>query len=150
MNGRRWSRRDAAGNVSILVTAFIAVTMLLGGAVARLGGAAVERSRANNAADAAALAAAGQLALGRSPADACAVARSTSADNGARMLTCRPAGSAAEVTVVLGAARARARADVGAPEPDERLEGDVFGRNRARGGGNTGAVWAHEQLDTQW
>ena len=122
-------RRGSDGNMSILVSAFIVVSMMLGGAVARLGGAAVEKSRANNAADAAALAAAGQLARGRAPFAACAVARSTSADNGARMLTCERRGSAAEVTVVLGAARARARADVAAPSPEalETREGDVLG-----------------------
>ena len=59
------------------------------GAVARLGGAVVEKSRASNAADAAALAAAGALALGRSAVRACAVARATAIDNGARLLTCR-------------------------------------------------------------
>ena len=112
--------RDARGNVTVLVAAVIVVAVLLCTAVARLGTAAAERSRANNAADASALAAADRLALGRSPAEACAVARRTAADNGARLLTCR-CGSAAgevvgtEVTLAMGDARARARAEVEAP-----------------------------------
>jgi secretion/DNA translocation related TadE-like protein len=105
--------READGNVTVLVTAFIVVAMMLGGAVARLGGAVVEKSRASNAADAAALAAAGVLARGRSPSDACAVARTAAADNGARLETCRAADSFAEVTVVLHDARAQARAQSG-------------------------------------
>ncbi len=49
----------------MLLAAVIVVAMLLCTAVARLGGAAAEKSRANNAADASALAAADRLALGR-------------------------------------------------------------------------------------
>jgi secretion/DNA translocation related TadE-like protein len=110
--------RGADGNVTVLVTAFIVVAMMLGGAVARLGGAVVEKSRASNAADAAALAAAGVLARGRSPSDACAVARTTAADNGARLETCRAAASFAQVTVMLRDARAQARAQLDAPTDD--------------------------------
>jgi secretion/DNA translocation related TadE-like protein len=115
----RVDRRDTAGNVSMLVIAVMVVSVLLCTAVARLGSGVVEKSRANNAADAAALAAAGGLALGRLPADACAVARDTAAENGARLLTCRCRASAqettvAEVTVAMGDARARARAEVDA------------------------------------
>jgi secretion/DNA translocation related TadE-like protein len=96
--------------VSILVTAFIVVAMLLALAVARLGGAVVEKSRAGNAADAAALAAAGALARGRPVSDACAVARATAIDNHAHLLTCRGGTGVAEVTVSLEHAQARARA----------------------------------------
>jgi secretion/DNA translocation related TadE-like protein len=102
--------RGAQGNVSVLVTAFIVVTMVLAGAVARLGGAVVDKSRAGNAADAAALAAAGALARGLPMTDACAVARTTAVDNGARLLTCRGAAGIADVVVALDRARARARA----------------------------------------
>jgi secretion/DNA translocation related TadE-like protein len=103
-----------SGNVTVLVTAAIVVAVLLGTAVARLGSAVAEKSRANNAADAAALAAAGELASGRTPATACATARRTAADNGARLLTCQWGDSAAVVTVVMGEARAIARAEVDA------------------------------------
>lgn len=112
-------RPDARGNVSVLITAVIVVAALLCTAVARLGSGVVEKSRANNAADAAALAAADGLALGRAPGRACAVARQTAIDNGARLLACRcpasPTGvTVAEVTIALGEARARARAVVDA------------------------------------
>jgi len=114
---RRRDRRDALGNVSVLVTVVVVVAMLLGTAVARLGGAAAEKSRANNAADAAALGAADGLALGRSAREACAIAKETARDNGARLLTCQcdagPAGMlAADVTLEIGAARAKSRAEV--------------------------------------
>jgi secretion/DNA translocation related TadE-like protein len=104
--------RGNQGNVSVLVTAVIVIAVLLATGVARLGSAVAEKSRANNAADASALAAAGDLALGRPPAHACAVARRTAAENGARLLTCRSTASAAVVTIALGAARAGAQARV--------------------------------------
>ena len=112
---------DQRGNISVLVIAVMVVAVLLCTAVARLGSAVAEKSRANNAADAAALAAADGLALGTPPSDACAAARRIAAGNGARLLTCgcraSPAGAtAAEVTVEMGDARARARAVVDAVE----------------------------------
>jgi secretion/DNA translocation related TadE-like protein len=108
---------DARGNVSIFVAAVIVVAMLLCTAVARLGSAATEKARANSAADASALAAADGLALGRSPSEACAAARGTASDNGARLVTCRCESSAtgllaADVTLEIDAAKARARAEV--------------------------------------
>ncbi len=120
--GSRGRADDRRGNVSIFVAVFIVVGMLLCTAVAKFGGAVVEKSRANNAADASALAAADGLALGWTPADACVAARSTAADNGARVLTCRSTttvggGLAAEIVVQLQDATARARAEVGAPAP---------------------------------
>jgi secretion/DNA translocation related TadE-like protein len=120
---RRGGCRDARGNVSVLIAAVVVVGLLLCTTVARLGGAAVERSRANNAADASALAAADRLALGQSVSEGCAVARRTATDNGARLLTCRSdAGSspslAVEVTLELGAAHARSRAEVDATKLD--------------------------------
>jgi secretion/DNA translocation related TadE-like protein len=116
--------RDRRGNVSIFVAVFMVVGMLLCTAVGKLGGAVVEKSRANNAADASALAAADGLALGWTSADACAAARSTAADNGARLLTCRSTASvggglAAEVVLQMHDATAQARAEVGASNPDE-------------------------------
>lgn len=106
----RVRNRGNRGNVSVLVTAVIVVAVLLATAVARFGSAVAEKSRAHNAADASALAAAGDLALGRPPTHACAVARQTAADNGARLLTCRSTATAAVVTVARGAAHAGARA----------------------------------------
>jgi secretion/DNA translocation related TadE-like protein len=101
------------GNVSVLLTAVVVVAIMLCAAIAGLGSAAAEKARANNAADAAALAAAGGLALGRTPAEACAMARSTAVDNGARLLTCHCADAIARIVVELGEAQARAQADVG-------------------------------------
>ena len=118
---RRRGRHDARGNVSVLITAVVVVGILLCTTVARLGGAAVEKSRANNAADASALAAADRLALGQSAAEACAVARQTAIDNGARLLTCHSGAGpsetlAAAVTLEIGAAHAQSRAEVDAPD----------------------------------
>lgn len=108
--------KSMRGNVSVFVAAFIVLTMLLGTAVGRLGGAVAEKSRANNAADASALAAADGLALGRSPAEACAIARDIAVSNDARLLTCRSDASAADVEIEIDQAQARARAVV-APDP---------------------------------
>ena len=102
------------GNVTVLVTAVIVVALLLATAVVRLGSAVAEKSRANNAADAAALAAASAVAAGRSPATGCAAARRTAADNGARLLICQWDDAGAVVTVAMGEARALARAVVNA------------------------------------
>jgi len=86
-------------------------------AAGRLGTALVGRARAETAADAAALAAADQLALGRGSAAAAAAARETAASNGAELSSCRCEGNAAEVVVeldlgLLGTARGRAKAAV--------------------------------------
>jgi len=102
---------DARGNVSVLVAAIIAVAMLLCTAFMRLGGAAVDKSRANTAADAAALAGADRLALGRTASEACSIARSTALANGARLLVCSSDPSAIQVTVAVAGARSRARAE---------------------------------------
>jgi secretion/DNA translocation related TadE-like protein len=120
----RGRARDRRGNVSIFVAVFIVVGMLLCAAVARLGGVVVEKSRANSAADASALAAADGLALGWSSTDACAAARSTATDNGARVLTCRSTlsvggGLAAEVVLQMHDATARARAEVADATPSD-------------------------------
>lgn len=128
---------DQRGNVSVLVVAVAAVAIVLCVALAHFGSVVVEKSRAENAADAAALAAADGLALGRTPVQACADAGSIAADNGARLLTCRSRGSAnsvmtTEVTVGIGEARARAVATA-----DDR----VNLTNGARGGHIARAEW---------
>jgi secretion/DNA translocation related TadE-like protein len=118
-------RLDLRGNVSVLVIAVMVIAFLVCTAVARLGFGVAEKARANNAADAAALTAADVLASGAPAADACAAARQTAADNGARLLTCRcrassaetgsKGGAAAEVTVAIRDARAWARAQADGP-----------------------------------
>ncbi len=114
-------RAHQRGNVSVFTTAFIVVTLLLGSAVARLGAAAAQKARANNAADASALAAADGLALGRSPTDSCAIARDIASSNGARLLTCHCTASVADVSLAIDAAQVRARAEVGSrDEPGTR------------------------------
>jgi hypothetical protein len=70
---------------------------------------------AENAADAAALAAADGMALGDTIPHACARARVTAADNGARLLSCASRNSGMQVGVALGRARADARAEFGVP-----------------------------------
>lgn len=105
--------RNERGSVVILMVAAVVIAALCCIAAARLGGAATQKARADTAADAAALAAADSLALGRPAAVAIRVARQVAADNGAALLTCACGGRAAEVTVALGEARARARAVVG-------------------------------------
>jgi secretion/DNA translocation related TadE-like protein len=91
--------------------------LLLTLGVSRLGGAIIGRARADTAADAAALAAADSLALGRGTAAAVDAARVTAASNGAHLVSCSCAGTSAEVVVdldlgVLGTARGRAKAEV--------------------------------------
>jgi secretion/DNA translocation related TadE-like protein len=101
------------GNVSILMTAVVVVSVLACTAVARLGAAASTKGRANTAADAAALAAADALALGKSPTAAFVAAQRVAAADGARVETCVCAGTNAIVTVTLSDAHAIARAVVG-------------------------------------
>lgn len=121
MNRPMSCRADRRGNVSVFVAGFIVVAMLLGAAVARLGSAAAQKARANNAADASALAAADGLALGRTPTESCAIASVIAASNGARLLTCHCTESVADVSLAIEAARARARAEVASgDEPGTR------------------------------
>jgi secretion/DNA translocation related TadE-like protein len=114
------SRRER-GAVSVLVTAVLVIGLVLTFAAARLGGALVGRARAETAADAAALAAADTLALGRGSSAAESAARATAASNHARLLSCECEGTRATVVVEVdvpgldvfgGVARGRARAEV--------------------------------------
>ena len=104
------------GNVTIIAVAGIALAFVLCVGVARVGAAVVLQSRADTAADAAALAGADALALGHSSADASDAARAAASDNGARLVVCSCAGDTAEVTVEIdreiGHAHGHARADV--------------------------------------
>jgi secretion/DNA translocation related TadE-like protein len=107
-------RANEAGNVSILAIAAVGLAIVLCLGVARVGAAAADKARADTAADAAALAGADTLALGRQPSDAVDSARAAAADNGARLISCSCAGDAVEVVVAIGPARGRARAEIDA------------------------------------
>jgi secretion/DNA translocation related TadE-like protein len=101
----------------MLVLAVLVMGLVLTAAAARLGTALGGRAHAESAADAAALAAADSLALGRGVDDARAAARSAAEHNGVRLVSCECEGASAEVVVevdllALGHARARARAVV--------------------------------------
>ena len=105
------------GGITILMLVVLAFGLLLTLGVSRLGVAIIGRARADTAADAAALAAADSLALGRGSADAADAARVTAASNGAHLVSCTCAGTSAEVVVdldlgVLGSARGHAKAAV--------------------------------------
>ena len=115
------SRDRQRGAASIVMLGILAVALSLTYGATRLGIALVGRARAENAADAAALAAADMIALGRAPDTATDAAQRTAAANGARLVSCDCRGSAATVVVevdvsgvgVPGAvARGRARAEV--------------------------------------
>jgi secretion/DNA translocation related TadE-like protein len=103
--------------VTVFAIAAVALAVVLMTGVARVGGAAVRRARADSAADASALAAADALALGKGEDVAAADAATTAKANGARLVSCVCHGSAAEVVVLVtpgrAVGRARAEIDVG-------------------------------------
>jgi len=110
-------RPSDRGAVTMLMLAVFVFGLLLTLGVSRVGVAIIGRARADTAADAAALAAADSLALGRGPAAALEAARETAASNGAQLVSCACAGTTADVVVdldlgVLGSARGRAKAEV--------------------------------------
>ena len=109
------------GSVGILLAAVVVLTAVLVAGLGRLAGGVLAVSRAQTAADAAALAAAGELAVGRTAGDAERTASLTAAANGARLLRCECAGPAVTVHVsvalpssrpVSGLVRAAARAEL--------------------------------------
>lgn len=104
------------GNVSVIAVAGVGLALVLCLGVARVGGAVVLQSRADTAADAAALAGADSLALGHDSSAATDAARAAAADNGARLVTCRCSDDVAEVAVEIvgeiGRAHGHARAEV--------------------------------------
>jgi secretion/DNA translocation related TadE-like protein len=108
--------RNEPGNVSIIALAGIVLAFVLCVGVARVGAAVVLQSRADTAADAAALAGADALALGGSARAATQAAEAAASDNGARLVECSCAGAVAEVIVEIdreiGRAHGHARADV--------------------------------------
>jgi secretion/DNA translocation related TadE-like protein len=96
--------------VTVLAVAVLALAVALAFGVARLGHAAGDDARAQTAADAAALAAAGAIA--RSSGSPSAAALQTAASNGAHLVRCDCDGPRPSVVVSLGDATARARAEV--------------------------------------
>lgn len=114
--------RDAdRGSAGLLLCGVVVVVTLLVLGLGRLAGGMKALSAAQTAADAAALAAAGELAAGRTAGDAKRIASLTAAANGARLLRCECAGPAVtvHVTVTLpfsgpasGLVRAAARAEL--------------------------------------
>jgi secretion/DNA translocation related TadE-like protein len=110
--------RKEHGSASLIMIGVLAVALTLMLGAARLGVAVIARGRADTAADAAALAAADMLALGRGPADARVAARQTARDNGAELSSCDCDGQFVTVEVAVGVgvldavAHGEARAEV--------------------------------------
>jgi secretion/DNA translocation related TadE-like protein len=108
--------KSERGNVSLIALAGVGLALVLCLGVARVGSAVVVKSRADSAADAAALAAADQLALGHGITDVLDAARAAAADNHARLVSCWCSDGVAEVTVemtaAIGTAHGHARAEV--------------------------------------
>lgn len=98
--------------MTVLAIAAVALAVALAFGVARLGHAASDRARADTAADAAALAAAGVLARGGGADSAAFAASETATANGAQLEHCDCAGSRPTVEVHVGGATSRARAEV--------------------------------------
>jgi secretion/DNA translocation related TadE-like protein len=98
-------RRPArqAGSAGLLLCGVVALMAALTLGLGRLATGGLARANAQIAADAAALAAAGELAAGRTAGDAERTASVTAAVNGARLLRCDCGGPAVvvEVTVTL-------------------------------------------------
>ena len=102
------------GNVSVMALAVVGLALVLCLGVARVGAAVVLQSRADTAADAAALAGADALALGATPRAAIDAARGEAVANGAQLVSCSCSGDVAEVSVTIGRAHGHARAVIDA------------------------------------
>ncbi|MDQ1502244.1 MAG: hypothetical protein QOI86_5584 [Actinomycetota bacterium] len=109
------------GSAGILLCGVVAVAAVLVTGLGRVATGILAVSRAQTAADAAALAAAGELVAGRTAGDAERTASLTAAANGARLLRCECGGPAVivHVSVALpssgpasGLVRAAARAEL--------------------------------------
>jgi secretion/DNA translocation related TadE-like protein len=115
------ARGEPAGSAGVLLCGVVAVAAALTLGLGRLATAGLAVSRSQTAADAAALAAAGELAAGRSAGEAERIASLTASANGARLLRCECGGPAVVVAVtvtlpasgpVSGLVRAAARAEL--------------------------------------
>lgn len=100
------------GSVVVFSTAIVVMAVLFALAVARLAGAAADKARANTAADAAALAAAQEVASGHGAREALATASRIASENDARVVGFATTRDAVVVSVAVHDARSRARADV--------------------------------------
>jgi secretion/DNA translocation related TadE-like protein len=89
------------GSAGVLLCGVVAVTAALTLGLGRVATAVLATARAQTAADAAALAAAGELAAGRSVGEAERIASLTAAGNGARLLRCDCGGPAVVVAVTV-------------------------------------------------
>ena len=94
-------RSDPPGSAGILLCGVVAVAAVLTLGLGRVATAGLAVARAQTAADAAALAAAGELAAGRSGSEAERIASLTAAANGARLLRCDCGGPAVVVAVTV-------------------------------------------------
>ena len=95
------ARARQAGSAGVLLCAVVAVAAALTLGLGRLATAGLAVSRAQTAADAAALAAAGELAAGRSVGEAERIASLTAVANGARLLRCECGGPAVVVAITV-------------------------------------------------
>ncbi len=111
------ARRREQGNVSIIAVGGVGLALVLCLGVARVGGAVVRQSRADSAADAAALAAADALALGHTASAAEDAGRAAARANDADLEWCACSGDVAEVIVRIGRAHGRARAVIDGRSP---------------------------------
>jgi secretion/DNA translocation related TadE-like protein len=100
------------GNVAILMLAVIVIAGACCIGVLRVANAAKQHARLESAADAAALAAADELALAHDGRAAFAAAQRVARANGVSLVDCTCIGASAQVTVQRGRERARARAEV--------------------------------------
>jgi secretion/DNA translocation related TadE-like protein len=88
-------RRDDSGSATVWVVTAMALVLGVGGVSGSVGVVTVERHRADTAADAAALAAAGQVIAGQ--AAACAAAAEIARADGAELSRCGLDGAGAQV-----------------------------------------------------
>ena len=95
------ARGRQAGSAGVLLCGVVALAAALTLGFGRLATAGLAVSRAQTAADAAALAAAGELAAGRSAGEAERIASLTAVANGARLLRCKCGGPAVVVAVTV-------------------------------------------------
>ena len=122
MNGvKTRSARYASeyGSMTVIAASVIVIGLVLSVVVLNVGGYLGERSHASAAADAAALAAADELALGHGALAAWLAAGLAAAENGAELVLCECIGNEANVKIVMksrfrivGRIHARARATV--------------------------------------
>lgn len=112
-------RTSESGSMTVIAAAVIVIGLVLSVVVLNVGGYLGELSHASAAADAAALAAADELALGHGALAAWLAGGLAAAENNAELVTCECIGNEAKVEIVMksrfrivGRIHARARATV--------------------------------------